>query len=335
MITLVTGATGHVGANLVRTLLGHGQTVRALIHVDRRAVTGLDIETVEGDVRDPTSLDQAFAGVDTVYHLAATISMTAGRALQDINVNGTRNVVDACLRHGVGRMIHFSSIHAIAHHPNRPAVDESCSLVEASSGATYNQSKAAGEGEIQRGLDRGLNAIIIRPTAILGPLDYQPSFFGEVLLSLARGRLPALVAGGFDWVDVRDVVSGAIRAAEVAAPGGDYLLSGHWATLREVAGIVDRISGSGVPGFNCPMWLAGLGAPLAATADRIRKRRPLFTSFSIKTLREADRVSHDKATRDLGYQPRPLPGSIEDTLKWFHKAGRLVCPNGYTFETPR
>jgi dihydroflavonol-4-reductase len=166
-------------------------------------------------------------------------------------------------------------------------------------------------------------------------LDYQPSFFGEVLLSLARGRLPALVAGGFDWVDVRDVVSGAIRAAEVAAPGAEYLLSGHWATLREVAGIVDRISGSGVPGFNCPMWLAGLGAPLATAAARFRKRRPLFTSFSIRTLREADQVSHDKATRDLGYQPRPLPDSIEDTLKWFHEAGRLVCPNGYTFETPR
>jgi dihydroflavonol-4-reductase len=335
MTTLVTGATGHVGANLVRTLLARGREVRALVHVDRRPLAGLNIEIVAGDVRDPASLDKAFAGVDTVYHLAATISLTAGPALEAVNVTGTRNVVEAGLRHRVTRMVHFSSIHAVAPDPTRPLIDESCALVDAAHCLTYNQSKSGGEAEIRRGLDRGLDVVIIRPTAILGPFDFQPSFFGEVVLSLARGRLPALVAGGFDWVDVRDVVQGAIRAQETATPGSEYLLSGHWATLREVAVMVDSIAGGGVPGFTCPLWLAGLSAPFAAAAARLRKRRPLFTPFSIDTLQTSSQVSHHRAARELGYLPRPLRDSVRDTLQWFHKAGLLTCPNGHTFEDPR
>jgi dihydroflavonol-4-reductase len=323
MTTLVTGATGHVGGNLVRNLLARGQPVRALIHLDRRALAGLDIETVPGDVRDPASLDRALAGVDTVYHLAATISLTAGPALKDVNVAGTRNVIEACLRHHVKRLVHFSSIHAVAPHPTRPLVDESCPLVDSARCSNYNQSKAAAEREIQRGLDRGLNVVIIRPTAILGPYDFGPSFFGEALLSLARGRFPALVAGGFDWVDVRDVVHGAVTAAQTAPPGADYLLAGHWATLRDLAVIIDEIAGSGVPGFNCPLWLAGLAAPFATAYARLCHQRPLFTSFSIKTLQASDHVSHDKATRELNYQPRPLFDSVKDTLTWFQEAGLL------------
>jgi dihydroflavonol-4-reductase len=332
MTILVTGATGHVGANLVRALMTQGRSVRALIHVDRRAVEGLDIETVRGNICEPESLDRALEGVDTVYHLAATLALTATPKIESVNVYGTRNVVDACLRHSVRRMVHFSSIHALAHDPTRDLVDESCTLVQMGRCTTYNQSKAAAEREVRRGLDRGLNAVIIRPTAILGPLDYQPSFFGEVLLLLARGKLPGLVAGGFDWVDVRDVIQGAIQAEQTAPSGSEYLLSGHWATLSDVAVMVDEIAGGGIPGFNCPLWLAGLGAPFVTAWARIRKRRPLFTSFSIKTLRTSERVSHEKATRELGYQPRPLQRSIEDTLEWFSEAGQLDLGSSHRSE---
>jgi len=101
-----------------------------------------------------------------------------------------------------------------------------------------------------------------------------------------------------------------------------------------VAVMVDGVTGGGVPGFNCPLWLAGLGAPVATAVARWRKRRPLFTRFSIKTLQASDQVSHEKAARELGYRPRPLRDSIVDTLRWFHQSGRLVCPNGNTFEAP-
>ncbi len=323
MITLVTGATGHVGANLVRTLMAQGRPVRALIHIDRRATEGLDIETVHGDVREPESLDKAFEGVDTVYHLAANLSLTTTREFETVNVAGTRNMVDACLRHGVKRMVHFSSIDAVAYNPEVELIDESSPLLQSSSYSTYGQSKAAAEREVRRGLNLGLNIVTIRPTAILGPFDYQPSFFGEVLLSLACGKFPGLITGGFDWVDVRDVIQGATQAENVAPSGAEYLLSGHWASLCDVAAMVNDIAGKGIPKFVCPLWLAGIGAPLATAYARIRKRRAIFTRFSINTVRNSRRVSHEKATRELDYQPRPLPHSIEDTLKWFCEAGKL------------
>jgi dihydroflavonol-4-reductase len=334
MKTLVTGASGHVGANLVRALVSRGEPVRALVHVDVKAIDGLDVEIVRGDVREPGSLDHAFEGIDTVYHLAATISLTTSKQLKAVNVDGTKNVVDACIHHGVRRLVHFSSIHAMAHQPAGQAIDESCELDESANCPAYNRSKADSEKELRKGIGRGLNAVIVRPTAILGPFDYQPSFFGEVLLSIARGKLPALVAGGFDWVDVRDVVEGAILAAQIATPGSDYMLSGHWATIRELAAMVNHATDCGVPRFDCPLWLAGIGAPFATAFDRMRKRRPLFTSFSIDTLRTADRVNHEKATRELGYRPRPLQRSVEDTLRWFRECGWLNRQIASASESP-
>jgi dihydroflavonol-4-reductase len=188
----------------------------------------------------------------------------------------------------------------------------------------YGFSKAAGEKEIEKGMQKGLNAIIIRPTSILGPYDFQPSFFGEVLILLAQGKLPGMVNGGFDWVDVRDVVEGAIKAEQVAPSGADYLLSGHWASLREIADITEIITGKSAPRFNCPLWLAEAGAPFVTVYDRLRHRRPLYTSFSIKTLRASPIVSHDKATRELDYHPRPLEQSISDTLEWFRQTGKIA-----------
>jgi dihydroflavonol-4-reductase len=334
---LVTGASGHVGANLVRTLVAQGKPVRALLHIESRAIEGLDVETVRGDVREPESLPKAFEGVEMVYNLAANISLNMGgsKVMESVNVTGTRNVVEACLRHRVKRMVHFSSIHALAHDSTKQVIDESCPLVESPDCSSYSWSKAASENEVYKGIERGLNAVIIRPTAILGPYDYQPSLFGEVLLFLAQGKLPGLVAGGFDWVDVRDVVCGAIQAGETAAAGSKYLLSGHWATLCDVAAMVEEITGVGAPGFKCPLWLAGTAAPFVTAFDRMRGRRPLYTSFSIKTLRTSHQVSHARASQEFGYQPRPLPDSIKDTLEWFRETGQLDCSIAHLSGSPK
>jgi dihydroflavonol-4-reductase len=325
MITLVTGAAGHVGANLVRVLLTHGHTVRALVHHNKQALEGLGVETVYGDVRDPSSLVSAFKNVDTVYHLAASLALTPDRwrDMEPVNVNGTRNIIDACLQNHVHRLVHFSSVHAMDPDSGRKAIDETCNLMKNSDWPPYGFSKAAGEKEIEKGIQQGLDAVIIRPTSILGPYDFQPSFFGEVLILLAKGKLPGMVDGGFDWVDVRDVVEGAIRAAQTAPSGSDYLLSGHWASLREIAGITEKITGKSAPRFNCPLWLAAVGAPLVTCYDRLRHRRPLYTSFSIKTLKDSPCVSHEKATRELAYQPRPLAQSVADTLEWFRQTGKI------------
>ena len=209
-----------------------------------------------------SSACQAFKGAEVVYHLAARISILTDDwpLLQETNINGTRNVVEACLKCGVRRLVYFSSIHALEQKPLALAVDESSAWADNDS-IPYARSKALACREVLLGSDRGLDVIILSPTAIIGPNDFQPSHFGEVLLSLANGKLPALVDSGFNWVDVRDVVECAIRAGDRAPGGSHYLLSGHWVSLREAASMVAELTGIPVPRAVLPLWLARVGAP--------------------------------------------------------------------------
>jgi len=325
MTTVVTGATGHVGANLVRALLAQGRSVRALVHVDRRGIEGLDIEVVEGNICSSDSLCRAFDGTEVVYHLTAHISLLMNEwpRCQRINVGGVRNVVEACLRCGVKRLVHFSSIHAFVQEPKDVPIDETRHLVESSRCPPYDRSKAAGERELRQGIERGLDAVIVNPTGIIGPYDFRPSHFGEALLSLARGKMPALVDAGFDWVDVRDVVEGAMHAEKLAPTGAKYILSGHWASMGDLARIVEEAGGAVAPRLVFPLWLASVGAPFTTISALMSGKRPLFTSVTLMALKGNKHVSHEKATRELGYQPRPLRETIIDTIRWFESNGQL------------
>ena len=327
MTVVVTGACGHLGSNLVRALLAEGRQVRA---VDRTSnwqpLAGLEVERLEGDIRDAEFVRRAFAGADVVYHTAAYISlqMDEWRLVESINVLGVRNVVQACLSSGVRRLVHFSSIHALKQQPLDLPVDETSPLVRPhAKHPPYDRSKAAGEAEVRRGVQQGLDAVILNPTGMVGPHDYAPSFFGRVLLALARGEMPALVNAGFDWVDVRDVALGAIRAERRAPAGSRYLLSGHWVSMPALAAVVEEITGTPPPRFVAPMWLARLAAAAAERFGRRGERPSLLTSVSLMALRGNRRISHERATRELGYHPRPFRETIADTLAWFRQAGML------------
>ncbi|MBP1611353.1 MAG: hypothetical protein H6Q01_16 [Acidobacteria bacterium] len=323
---LVTGATGHVGAQLVRALLDDGRRVRALVRRDRRAIDGLPVETVTGDVRDPTSILRALDGVEVVYHLAALISLTGeqGGRVHAVNVAGTRAVVEGCLARGVSRLVHFSSIHALSQIPRGEALDERRPAADARRAPAYDRSKAAGEREVAAGVARGLSATIVLPTAVLGPFDFKPSRMGRVLLDLARGRLPALVDGAFDWVDGRDVARAAIAAERVGRPGERYLLSGTFLPLADLAALVARFSGAPAPRVVVPQWLARPIAPVAAAWARLTGSEPRFTPDSLLALRTGHpRIDHGKAAAELGYRPRPLRETVRDALSWFAAEGRL------------
>jgi len=330
MTVVITGASGHVGANLVRALIDNGRPTRCLVHVHCRALDGLDTEIVRGNTSDTDSLCRAFEGADVVYHLAACISLSMKdwHVLESVNILGTRNVVDACLRNGVRRLVHFSSIHALVQEPFSVPVDESRPLSESRRCPPYDRSKAAAEIEIRRGIDKGLDAVIINPTAIIGPHDYQPSYFGEALLSLAQHKLPALVTGGFDWVDVRDVVAGAMQAEKIAPVGAKYLLPGHWVSMRDIAAMMAEITGVPPVRFVLPLWLARIGAPFIQAASHLNGKRPLYTSVSLRALKSNRRISHERATRELGYRPRPFRETLLDTLRWFEDNGYLPRPPG-------
>jgi dihydroflavonol-4-reductase len=325
MTVVVTGASGHIGANLVRALLDSGRPTRSLKHVTTQGIDGLNTEVVRGNICDVESLCRAFRDAEIVYHLAGCISLSMKDwpRLESINIIGTRNVVEACLRAGVKRLVHFSSIHALRQQPLSSPVDEKRPLGDAKDFPPYDRSKAEAEKEVRRGVERGLDAVIIYPTAVVGPHDYEPSYLGQALLRMARRQLPALVTGGYDWVDVRDVVRGAITAGERANCGESYILSGHWLSLRDIAAVVAEITGMPPPRLTLPLGIARLGVPFVAAVSQFTGRRPLYTRFSLRALESNRNMSHDKASCELGYQPRPFRETMEDTLRWFRDNGQL------------
>lgn len=324
MLAVVTGASGHLGANLVRLLVDRKWQVRALIRNDTRALEELDIEFVYGDVLNKESLRTAFAGADVVFHLAGRISIVSWDRdeVEAVNITGVKNVVEACKFTGVKRLIHTSSFHAHQQKPLDEPLDETRPLHEGRY-PPYDHSKAEGEKIVRVAIEQGLDAVIINPGGMLGPNDFKPSHFGSTLLSIARGKLPALVDAGLSWVDNRDVAEGMIKACENAETGAKYILSGHWVTLKYVAEQVAKISGVNPPRIVLPMRLAKAGAPLAMLLDRVRGNRPLFTPIALRELGSNPLLIHDKASRELGYQPRPLEQALADTIGWFRSHGFL------------
>ncbi len=315
----VTGASGLLGGNLVRVLLSQGQRVRALVHQDTRAVSGLDLEVVRVDLHDTSSLQRALAGVDVVYHLASLISlrMDSWDEVYRVNVLGTHNVVDASLRNGVKRLVYFGSVHSRSHAPLDRPFDEDRPLVTDGSLPPYDRSKALAELEIQNGLERGLDAVVILPSAIVGPYDFRPSYVGESLQLMKRGGLPILPRGGYDWVDARDVCIGAMAAAERAEAGSCYILSGHWYSVTEVASMAARIGGNKVPRLVVPLRLAEFALPVMERLATLRGSEPLYTKAMLHALNSNHNISHARATREFGYSPRPLFETLTDTLGWF------------------
>jgi len=315
-IALVTGAAGHLGANLVRALLAAGHSVRALVHRDQRGLAGTAAEIVHGDVTDPGSLVAAATGCDWVFHCAARIQLDGQEPeqLRAINLDGTRNVIAACRATGVSRLIHVSSIEALDPVPVDAAVDESRPLA-ARPLMPYAVTKVAADRAVRAAIADGLDAVILYPTAMLGPEDHVPSHAGSFLLDLARGSLPALVTGGFDWVDVRDVARGAVAAAERAAAGDRFLLGGHWASAAAVADIVCAHTGARRPPV-LPRVLAWVSLPFAAAWSTISGAAPRFTRGSLSALAHYREVEHHYATERLGYAPRALALTLTETIDW-------------------
>ncbi len=328
MKTTVTGASGHIGGNLVRELLAQGHQVRALYRSDTRPLEGLPVEVVRCDVLELDAVRRAIAGSELVFHLAGAITVHGdpGGLVRKTNDQGTANVARACLEAGVRRLVHFSSIHALQHDPWDRPLDEKRPLADESKGPclTYDRTKAAAERQIGLAVAEGLDAVIVNPTAVLGPLDYKPSAMGAVALLVARNKLPALIDAGFDWVDVRDVAKGAVAAALRGRKGERYLLSGHYAPFPVLASLIAREAGVPVPKLAAPVWLAKLGVPFADLWARITGTRPLWTYESLETLRTSHRdIRREKAMAELGYQPRPLAETCADVVRWFREAGML------------
>jgi dihydroflavonol-4-reductase len=203
-------------------------------------------------------------------------------------------------------------------------VDEEHALLAEGNGDPYGASKAAGEREVRRAAADGLDSVIIYPTGVIGPYDFKPSMMGRAVIAIGKGGFPALVPGGFDWVDVRDVAWLAAEAAERAGAGcSRYVAGGAWAPLTDLAAHVCSVTGARPPLLVVPKVLAHAWAPVAAAAARVTGTPALYTSYTLRTISDNRRVSHALASRELGYAPRSLEQTVRDTCAWFAERGSL------------
>ena len=320
MHVAITGAAGHLGAALVRQLLENGHSVSALVFHDDRALRGLPVTRVRGNLHDPETLRRLCDGAEVVQHLAGRISIgeVPERELWRTNVEGVRQLLEACQTTSVRRLIYFSSAHAFKSRPGAEVLDESAPLTQ---GFPYERSKAAAQAMVLAASGQsGLETLSLNPTSVLGPWDYKPSLQGRMLLDLYRGKIPVLSPGGYDWVDNRDIARAAVASMTQGRTGEAYLLSGRYATLLDLAAMFGQITGKPVPRRTIPFWLLRPLAPVAGWWGNLTGQRPLFTREALSHVETGHwKISHEKAARELGYRARPLEETLQDTWEWLGK----------------
>lgn len=319
---LVTGATGFVGSAVVRTLLEAGQRVRALVRATSRLdnLRGLDVETVTGDLCAPESLEAAVQGCRGVFHVAADYRMWVRRPseLYATNVRGSRNLLLAAGRAGVQRVVYTSSVATLGTTADGSPADEETAASYADMIGDYKRSKFLAERKVRALANiHGIDVVIVNPAAPAGPRDIKPTPTGRMILDAARGRMPAYVDTGLDIVHVDDVAAGHWLAWQHGTRGRRYILGGENLTLREILTRVAQISGHRPPRFRLPPDAVLPVARVAEAWARVSGREPLVTVAGVELSRKRMFFSHARATRELGYRPRPAQAALEDAVKWF------------------
>ena len=326
MIAAITGASGYVGTNLARILLEAGHQVRA---IDRIRAPFLDprVAFIEADILNQDSMEKAFEGVDVVYHLVAKITLAQEDPIAwKINVEGVRVVSEAALAAKVKRMVHVSSIASFDQNKCNRQLSETLPRSTDAALPVYSRSKYAGEQEFLKVVAKGLDGVICYPTGVYGPVDHGAiiSRLNVVFLDSARGKIPAMVAGGFDLVDVRDVAQGLVLASERGRTGENYLLGGHYIEMLEACRIAARFVGRPGPKFSIPMGFVQRIAPIVSKLSKSggSEDNP-FSKAALDAIATSPIVDRSKAARDLGYEPRPLEETMADLVAFFVAKGHF------------
>ncbi len=315
----ITGATGHVGINLVNKLIELNYDVRVLIHKNKSAFNGLQVDKFEGDLLVVDSLAGFCKDVDIIFHLAALISIgsSSDNEVYETNVVGTKNLVSEAKQYGVKKIIHFSSIHALIHEPYDVPMDENREIA-INSAIAYERTKAIAEDWVLSQQSNNLDVVIINPTSIIGPKDPGPSLMGEFMCLAYRGRIPGVVPGGYDWVDVRDIVNVCVEAMQKSKGGQRYILSGKWLSIKDFSDLFMKVSDKQKKLPVLPLWLAKIGIPFMDIFAKITNTKPIYTSESLSILQSGNKhISSKKAQQDLGFKNRPLEETLRDTFIWF------------------
>ena len=327
--TLVTGATGHLGANLVRRLLADGETLRVLMRPDRDngALDGLDVERVYGDLRERETVAAAVRGCGRVYHCAALVSTIEGNAnhkrdVYNTNVLGTRHILDASIAHGVEKVVVSGSLSATGYEPDQ-AGHEDMPFYPFERHLPYGFTKHLVEHQCLRAHADGLNVVVATSCAILGPHDYAPSRIGRVLIDYAHGQLRAYIPGGFEFVSTRDIAEGHVLAMQKGRSGQKYIISTAYSSVDDLLSLFGEVTGRRKPRLRLP---APVMAAVAEVADKTwfrafpnKPRR--FTPAAVRLLTLRRQADHGKAKEELGFQPTPLKQAVQEAYDDFVRRG--------------
>jgi dihydroflavonol-4-reductase len=322
MTTLVTGATGLLGNNVVRLLLERGQSVRVLVRETSNGepLEGLDVEIAYGDVCDTESVRRAMQGARCVVHSAGIVDMgwQQSTSQQQVNVEGTRALAQAA-RDAGARMIHVSSVAALG-----PGTKESPSNEEtpfyAPVPCPYPITKHEAELAVLEEVKSGLDAVIVNPAFMLGPWDWHPSS-GRLLLEVVRRRPLICPPGGADFCDVRDVAAGIITAIEKGRPGARYILGGEPLSYRDAWRIFAEVCGTRGPLLVAAPLTLKIAGHLGDLWGKLSGREPNVNSAAIGMSLFPHHFSYARAAAELGYKPRPAREAVEAAWDWFRTHG--------------
>jgi dihydroflavonol-4-reductase len=324
---LVTGASGFVGSAVARLLVERGFSVRALVRSSspKQHLAGLDIEFVQGDLRDGEAVRQAMAGMRWVFHVAADYRLWARNPAEiiDNNMRSTRIVMEEAQRAGVERIVYTSSVATLKTGPSGESADETMPLDEHQAIGAYKLSKLLAERLVLDMAARGLPVTIVNPSTPIGPRDVKPTPTGRLIVEAASGRVPAFVETGLNMVHVDDVAAGHLAALERGRIGERYILGGQNASLSEILATIARQTGRRPPRMKIPRAAVFPIAVVAQTIARGTGREPFITVDGLRMSKNRMFFTAAKAERELGFHARPYAEGIRDAIEWFRQAGYL------------
>lgn len=326
MTIAVTGASGHIASSLIPMILSKGHRVKALVNKSKLSFSHPAVEIITGDIRNQPATAKLAEGCDVLIHTAAKISINSNNdpSVYDTNVNGTINVFNAASQAGVKRFLHISSIHAYNQSPVSESLDEN-RVYCTDRAARYDRSKRDAEKFVLGHAGNSMEAIVLNPTAVVGPDDHRPSLMGQAIMDLYNNKVPMLIKGGFDFCDVRDVSAGIINAIEKGQHANTYLLSGKWYSLTSLHHMIMGIKGEKKQVAVLPGWMGYAGLPFITLAAKLSNREPLYTKESLSTLLQGNcNIVSRKAADELGYTCRTLFETLTDTINWFKQKGMLA-----------
>ena len=326
-IALITGGSGHVGANLVRELSSRGYQVKCIdFDNDHRAFEGFDVELVKGNITNISTLDSAFKDVEVVFHTAAVISLDRKDKdlIRSVNVSGTENVCRMSLKHGVKKLIHFSSVDAFVREPLEDPLYENRSLVTDPNAVPYDLSKADAQRIVLEYCDKGLNASIIHPSGIFGPNDFKPSLFGQEFINIANGKRPYSINVGYDYVDVRDLCKTSVNCIDKGEIKQNYIVGGNYMDFVYMSEVMSEVLNKKLIRSTLPFGFIYMSLPGSYMSSLIKKTPRAITLDSIHTIKVQNKnIPSSLSKEQLDHNPRPVEETIQDTIEFFQKRGLI------------